>query len=122
MASQVHNDACVITCFFNPCRYTTRLTNFFRFAASLEAHCIPWFAVECVFGDTYFELPRAANIKRVRAGSVMWQKERLLNLALKELVPVNFSRIVWLDADVIFAEPDWLVRTSLALDGYPVVQ
>jgi hypothetical protein len=51
----------------------------------------------------------------------MWQKERLLNLAAEQL-PKSCTKVGWFDADIIFKEPDWLERTSKALDRYAVVQ
>jgi hypothetical protein len=51
----------------------------------------------------------------------MWQKERLLNIAAARL-PKSVRKIGWFDADIIFKEPDWLERTSKALDDHMVVQ
>ena len=54
-------------------------------------------------------------------GDVMWQKERLLNIALAA-VPAACRKVAWIDADVIFARPDWAERASRMLDQRPIAQ
>jgi hypothetical protein len=51
----------------------------------------------------------------------MWQKERLLNLAIASL-PQACTKVVWLDGDILFADPNWAVETSKRLDTAPIVQ
>jgi hypothetical protein len=51
----------------------------------------------------------------------MWQKERLLNLALRAL-PRSCRKVVWLDCDIVFETDDWTERTSRLLDRYALVQ
>ena len=58
---------------------------------------------------------------QLRGTGVMWQKERLLNIAAARL-PKSARKVGWFDADIVFKEPDWLERTSHALDRYAVVQ
>ena len=78
-------------------------------------------AVESAFGDDPFELEPGDNVLQLRGTGVMWQKERLLNIAAARL-PASARKIGWFDADILFKEPDWLERTSRALDRYVVVQ
>jgi hypothetical protein len=52
---------------------------------------------------------------------VVWQKERLLNIALNAL-PDNCCKVVWLDCDVIFQGNDWPRCTSLLLERVKMVQ
>jgi hypothetical protein len=51
----------------------------------------------------------------------MWQKERLLNVALTAL-PANCTKVAWLDCDLVFDSPDWGRLTSERLDEFPLVQ
>jgi hypothetical protein len=66
-------------------------------------------------------LPAADNIMRVRSQSVLWQKERLLNLLIPSL-PDKYTKVAWIDADVLFSSPRWIPDTCEALEEYPVVQ
>ena len=56
-----------------------------------------------------------------RCRDVMWQKERLLNLTI-DRVPDRYTKIVWVDADVLFTNPRWIVEASERLDDFPVIQ
>jgi hypothetical protein len=51
----------------------------------------------------------------------MWQKERLLNVAI-ENVSARFTKIAWLDCDLLFTNESWAEETSRLLDRYPVLQ
>jgi hypothetical protein len=58
---------------------------------------------------------------RIRGGDVLWQKERLLNLALHAL-PDGCESVAWLDCDVVFADPAWSRYALDALERFPVIQ
>ena len=77
-------DLWVITCFFNPEGYQSRLDNYHIFRQLLDRSGIGCLTVECVFGDRPFVLPEAGTLQ-VRSHAVLWQKERLLNLAITRL-------------------------------------
>lgn len=111
----------VITCYFNPLDYATRRCNYEVFAAALQQAGLPWLTVECVFPGQEFTLPAAPHVLRVRARAVLWQKERLLNLAIGAL-PATCRAVAWLDADVLFANARWAVETLAALEQRALVQ
>jgi hypothetical protein len=52
---------------------------------------------------------------------LMWQKERLLNLAA-EKVPKEYDKIAWLDSDVLFLNDGWVREADRVLDEKPVAQ
>ena len=54
----------------------------------------------------------------------IWQKERLLNRAIREL-PSSVDKVIWIDGDLLIdAEslPNWAMEVSAMLDRWPVVQ
>ena len=57
----------------------------------------------------------------LRAATMAWAKENLLNVAIAQLPPAA-TKIATLDADIIFRRPGWASQTLAALDLYPVVQ
>jgi len=114
------NDLWVITCFFNPEGYQSRLDNYHLFRQVLERSGIGCLTVECVFGGRPFVLPESGTL-RVRSDAVLWQKERLLNLAITRL-PASCRKVVWMDADLLFVNPEWAVEASARLERYAVVQ
>ena len=87
-----------ITSYYNPVRYKRRLSNYRLFRANLG---VPLVAVELSF-DGQFELTEkdADILLQISGGAVLWQKERLLNLAIKA-VPPNASSIAWIDCDTM---------------------
>lgn len=69
-----------MTSYFNPIGYRRRHEDYLRFRSRLNA---PLIAIELASHDR-FELAEgdADILIQVRGGDVMWQKERLLNIAL----------------------------------------
>jgi hypothetical protein len=63
----------------------------------------------------------AEIVLRRHGRDVLWQKERLLNIALAAL-PSHCRRVAWVDCDVIFETKDWPRRTRDLLDRYAMVQ
>jgi hypothetical protein len=77
--------------------------------------------VECACDGAPFELPIDDSIIRVRATDAMWQKERLLNIALARL-PLLCTKVAWLDCDILFEDSEWIRRASEALETFSVIQ
>jgi hypothetical protein len=114
-------DLSIVTAYFNPAGFRSRRQNYEQFCDRIRAAGIPLITVECALGDRSFELPPGPGVRRVRGRDVMWQKERLLNLAIADL-PDTCRKIAWLDADILFENPDWAPATAALLDRFPVVQ
>ncbi len=114
-------DVAVIMAFFNPEGFRSKIRNFELCAAVLDRSGVPWACVECASGGTPHTLAQRREIVRVRCPSPLWQKERLLNMLVRRL-PERFTKVAWLDADVFFANPRWIVQTSEALEQYRVLQ
>lgn len=51
----------------------------------------------------------------------IWTKESLMNIALQHLPP-DWRYVAWIDADVLFARPDWVSETLHQLQHYHFVQ
>ena len=108
-----------VTSYFNPAGYRRRLQNYRTFRKRLS---VPLVAVELAYGPT-FELTKddADVLIQLRGRDVLWQKERLLNVALQS-VPADCDRIAWLDCDIVFDNPNWAQSTQRLLDEFPLVQ
>ena len=115
------SDFWVITSYFNPARFKTKRRNFDFFMTGMKAAGANVLVAEMAFGDAPFELEPSDHVIQLRGNDVMWQKERLLNIAATRL-PDSCRKVGWFDADIIFKEPDWLRRTVKALDQFMVVQ
>lgn len=115
------DDLTLITTYYNPARYITKRRNYEKFSQPVLEAGIRLVTVECAFGHEKFELAPAANIIQVRSRDVIWLKERLINLAVQQLPP-SAKKVVWVDNDILFCNPDWAIETATQLDHYPVVQ
>ncbi|WP_166830839.1 hypothetical protein [Thalassoroseus pseudoceratinae] len=117
----------VVTCHFNPCRYTRPVQNYIRFAAGIAASQLELYTVELAFDDEPFQLCEHVapdRHLRYRVSSkygVLWQKERLLNLGLAAL-PDCYDAVAWIDADLLFANQNWPEIALQKLSETPVVQ
>lgn len=114
-------DLWVITSFFNSQNYATKRANYNEFIDSLERSGINYLVIECAFGDQPFTLPSSHRVLHVRAQSILWQKERLLNIATSHL-PVSCTKVAWVDCDVLFENELWAVETSQFLECQTIVQ
>lgn len=113
------HDLWAVAAYFNPSGFRRRLANYRTFRSRLD---VPLATVELSFGKP-FELSAgdADILIQIRDGDVMWQKERLLNLAVAAL-PADCTKVAILDCDLVFGSPDWAQRTSAALDEVPLLQ
>ncbi len=108
-----------ITAYFNPIGYRRRSFNYHVFRKNLD---LPLVTVELGFDGKYELTDKDADVLiQIDGGAVLWQKERLLNLALKA-VPADVENIAWLDCDVVFQRPDWIEEAEQRLTSLNVIQ
>jgi hypothetical protein len=115
------DDLGLVTCYFNPSGYATKLKNYQIFRDRIESSGLRLWTIECAFGSEPFTLPKHEQVLQIRSQSILWQKERLLNLGIQQL-PQAIQKVVWLDCDILFSNPRWAIETSRLLDDYAVVQ
>jgi hypothetical protein len=84
---------------------------------------VPLVTVELARCASRFELgPADADILvQITGEDCLWQKERLLNLALRAL-PDECDRVAWLDCDIVVGRSDWTSAVHAALDRFPIAQ
>lgn len=113
----------VVTTYFNPCGYQSRRFNYEVFSEECRKSGAELFTIECIFGEQQsFDLDPAPNVIQLRASSVLWQKERLINHLVGSFIPDSYSKIAWADCDLIFENPDWVTEASKMLDHHRVIQ
>lgn len=107
----------LITSFFNPTDSTRLKSNYTEFRKHLKQ---PITTVELTFGDQSFFIKDSIKI-RGNNNNIMWQKERLLNIALQHL-PSCFDKVAWIDADILFENKNWFKEAELQLEKFPLIQ
>jgi hypothetical protein len=88
---------------------------------SMRQQDVPLFLAELIYPNQPFKLSPDITILRVRAQDVMWHKERLLNLAIDRL-PSQYTKVAWIDADIIFPDERWYSWASGLLDAFDLIQ
>jgi hypothetical protein len=114
-------DLAILICYFNSENFRSKYRNLLRFLRPIVASGSYFQIVECAFGQQPFVLSPSQSVLSVRARDVMWQKERLLNIALASL-PRQYTKVAWLDCDLLFENAQWMSQTSVLLDKCAVVQ
>jgi hypothetical protein len=120
-ASKSHGSFWAITSFFNPTGSARRLSNYRVFRRALN---IPLVAVEWSWTNgpgPQLREDDAEVLIQLSGPDLIWQKERLLNLAISAL-PDDCLCVAWLDCDVLFDNPSWHTLAALKLEEYPIVQ
>lgn len=108
-----------ITSYYNPTSYERRLRNFRTFRERLN---VPLVAVELSYGKTFDLKETDADILiQLHGRDVLWQKERLLNIALQH-VPRKCEKIAWIDCDLIFGDSNWPSNAFEQMKEFPIVQ
>lgn len=111
----------IITSYFNWCRYKSKYDNYKVFCDGIRKMGVNLLTIECALMDHKFQLPAGRNVVHVRTASIMWQKERLLNIAIDAL-PATCQFVVWVDCDLIFTSSTWVSETISGLEQYAVLQ
>jgi hypothetical protein len=115
------DDIAAITCFFNPHGYRTLRDNYDVFyKAWTDGTDVPLFTVEVLFGESRPTISNA-NTFHVRVRDRFFHKEGALNYAARNL-PGGFSKVIWVDCDLVWFHYHWLATASAALDEYTSVQ
>jgi hypothetical protein len=115
-----HDEAVIVSCFYNPQNNPYRLIAFQKFFRSIKH--LNFRIVECLIGkNAKPQLPNHANIKRVYADDLIWHKETLLNMAVTDLPP-EYKYVFIVDTDVLFTNPKWIVESVKVLQQVGVLQ
>lgn len=114
-----------VTVFYNPSNYKTKYINYKKFRKASKKQGLKLLVVELAFEGSPFELKDADADKliflRGESENILWQKENLINYGISCL-PKKCDKVIWIDADILFSNNNWVKETARLLDTYPVVQ
>lgn len=120
------NNFYVITSFFNPQQYESRVRLYHNFVNHMKESGVQLLTVEAAFGNHPYEVtgPGTPWEVQVRTDQIIWHKETLLNIGMQHLkrVAPDSHYIGWFDADVTFANPDWADLVKHKLNHHMVIQ
>jgi hypothetical protein len=102
--------------FFNPCGSKKLLMNYFYTVEKLKLARMPVFTLELCFGN-----PEIQNAIHLTGKDALFHKEALCRL-LEQRVPLKYSKIMFMDCDLLFKNLNWYNETSQTLNSCDAVQ
>lgn len=105
---------CAITSYYNPLGWKSRLENYKVFRKQLHSRLV---TVELTLPD---QKPVIDDAIQLKSPDILWQKERLLNVALENLPP-DCTAVAWIDADLVW-EQDWQPELEHKLQDHDLIQ
>jgi len=117
--SAIHNDIAVCIVSFNAGGFTKPVMNNLYVMNLLKNSNIPYYIIELSYPGQEPNFT-GDNVIHVCSNSYMFHKENLLNLLVSKL-PVQYTKIVCMDGDVVFANPNWINDVADKLDEHDVV-
>jgi hypothetical protein len=113
------HDMAIAFVFFNPSKSKRILMNYLYTLNRLTE--FPCYTIELVFDNRNPEIPASPNVFHVNSHSYMFHKERLCRV-LESKIPKKYTKIAFLDADLIFSDAKWYSDMSEKLNTHDVVQ
>lgn len=118
MGASLTKDMAVCVVVFNPSKSKRILMNYLYMKNQFKLHKIPFYTMELVYEGRE---PEIRNAFHVSTKSYMFHKENLFRL-LEKKIPAHFSKLAFLDCDILFEDRSWYEKTSKLLDTHDIVQ
>lgn len=106
----------VITTYFNPCGYKSKLKNYNTFRNSIEKVGAKLLTIEMSNYESNFQIKDSIKFK---GDCFLWQKE---NLIAKGMDIIEEDIFAWIDCDIIFEDDNWIEKTIESLKTNEIVQ
>ncbi len=114
----IKKDICVAMCFFSPVGYKKPINNVFTVIDSFNKANIPYYIIELLYPGQTSIIP---NSIVVHGKSILFSKENLWNI-LEKHIPEQYSKVIFMDTDVLYSDPDWLDKASDLLEYNHTIQ
>ncbi len=102
----------IITTHYNPCGFDRLRQTFFEWYPTIR---LPLITMEMVTGNQPPEIPNS-QIVNGSEQNIVWQKEALINQAIRTLPPA-VRYVCWIDHDFVFEDPAWLRKAIAKIDS-----
>ena len=112
----VKKDLAVCLVYFNCIKSKRLLMNYLYVVEKFKIAGIPTFTLEM-----YEDTPEIADAFHVKTDFILFQKERLCYL-LEKKIPESFTKLLFIDSDLVFHNLNWYNELSEKLENFEVVQ
>jgi len=110
------SDMAICFVYFNSMKSKRLLMNYLYTVEKLKNANIKFFTLEL-----FFDVPEIHDAIHLRGTSAMFHKEQLCHI-LETYIPRWYTKLMFLDADIVFEEKDWYTQVSKLLDENEIVQ
>jgi hypothetical protein len=110
------DDLAVCLVYFNGNKSKRILMNYLYVVEKLKISNIPYFTMEM-----YDDFPEISEAFHIKTDFILFQKERLCHL-LEKHIPDKYSKLVFIDGDIVFDNVNWYNELSDKLNSFNVVQ
>jgi hypothetical protein len=114
--SPIKKDLAVAFVYFNAVKSKRILMNYLYVVEKCKAAGIPVFTLEMYTGT-----PEISDAFHIKTEFILFQKERLCFL-LEKMIPKSFTKLLFLDSDLVFDNLNWYNDISEKLNDFNVVQ
>lgn len=115
----------IITVISNICEFRRRWDLMNQFIERTQQYDnIKLYVIELAYGNQDFKITSADNPQhlQLRTEYALWHKENMINLGIRKLLPADWKAVAWIDGDVEFENPNWVIDTLKVLTEFDVVQ
>lgn len=109
-------DMAVGLVYFNSAKSKRILMNYLYAREKFKVANIPTYTIEM-----YIDTPEIEDAIHIKSKFILFQKERLCYL-LEKKIPKKFSKLLFIDSDLIFKNADWYNELSEKLNTTNIVQ
>ncbi len=106
-----------ICCYFNWDNNQVRKNNYIQFRKNFKH---PLITIEICLDKNNFFIDDSIKIL-ANTDNILWQKERAFNIAIESLSS-KYDKVLWLDTDITFLNPNMMNELEDKLDHYDMVQ
>jgi hypothetical protein len=117
MGNCISKDIAICLVIFNPAKTTKIIQNYRTVVDILKSQKLPVFTIELVYPDRSPEIQDAFH---VTGNSYMFNKENLYRI-LETKLPPCYTKLAFIDADIVFNKPSWYYLASSLLDTHDVI-
>jgi hypothetical protein len=118
----------IIMMYSNPCQYINRKLRAQEYVERMShVPFIKLYIVEVIYPSFHstndFGPSDSHEYVSLTANHLIWHKENAINVAIHTLFPSNWKYMAWIDADIEFENPHWVIHTitSLTILRYPPI-
>lgn len=112
----VKKDLAVCLVYFNCIKSKRLLMNYLYVVEKFKLAGIPLFTIEM-----YEDIPEIADAIHIKTDFILFQKERLCYL-LEKRIPESFTKLLFIDSDLVFQNLNWYNELSQKLNSFNIVQ